>query len=128
MTEPSSLPPRVHELPLSGRAIPVWQVAEVALESKLAVGEARRYLQRFSAVLIASEDGVAHEELDLVESVRARQLAALLLNKLEAYVHQMVDHGTLSGNEAEHLFHQARSPCPLNGHWPLPVRFDGPSL
>jgi hypothetical protein len=37
----------------------------------------------------------AHEEYDLVESVRARQLTALLLNKLEAYVHQLVEHGTL---------------------------------
>ena len=53
------------------------EVIEVIQESQLAVHEARRYLQQLTAV--AGQEGI----VDLVDSVRSRQLAALILSRLE---------------------------------------------
>ena len=53
------------------------EVIEVIQESQLAVHEARRYLQQLTAV--AGQEGI----VDIVDSVRSRQLAALILSRLE---------------------------------------------
>ena len=81
-------------------AIYLREVTQVVAESKLAVGEARRYLHKF----VQAAEGESGNGLSLVESVRAWQLASKLTGKLSHHVHKMVSYGILSPDEAkQHL-------------------------
>ncbi|KAL1526310.1 hypothetical protein AB1Y20_015027 [Prymnesium parvum] len=76
------------------------EVIEVIQESQLAVHEARRYLRQLTSV--SQQRGFA----DLVESVRSRQLAGLILSRLEAFVHRMMERGALDERDAQQLMHE----------------------
>ena len=74
---------------------------KVVAESRTAVREAKAYLHD-----LAMERVDGHDLHDLVDSVRARQMASFLIHRVERLVMQMHTHGILDGKSAERLLHQ----------------------
>ena len=73
---------------------------KVANESRTAVREARRYLQDMAKVMVHGQDLA-----DVIDSVRVRQAASLLLHRIERLILQMHEHGIFDAHSAERLLH-----------------------
>eukprot|EP00322_Chrysochromulina_rotalis_P001436 CAMPEP_0115843134 /NCGR_PEP_ID=MMETSP0287-20121206/8157_1 /TAXON_ID=412157 /ORGANISM="Chrysochromulina rotalis, Strain UIO044" /LENGTH=522 /DNA_ID=CAMNT_0003296821 /DNA_START=1 /DNA_END=1569 /DNA_ORIENTATION=- len=90
-------------LPPQDAAAEQLELVQVVEESRVAVKEARHYLRSLSPS--RSEEGTPSDdaELDLMNAICARQLAALILSRIQAYVGHLTSHGILSAHDAECL-------------------------
>lgn len=90
-------------LPPQDAAAEQREIVQVVEESRAAVKEARHYLR--SLCPSRSEEGTPGDdaELGLMEAICARQLVALILSKIEAYVGHLTSHGILSARDADCL-------------------------
>jgi hypothetical protein len=89
-----------HEAAGSGTKRMASQVAQVAGESKIAVRRARHYLRDLSKIVVQGQ-----ELADVIDGVRARQIASLLIHKISIFIEQMHDHGILDSRSLHRLLH-----------------------
>ena len=93
-------------LPPQDAATEQRELMQVIEESQLAVNEARHYLRSLNMAQSEQVPPGDSAELSLMEAVCARQFAALILSRVEAYIGHLVSQGILSAHEAEHLLLQ----------------------
>ena len=77
------------------------QVLQVTGESKVAVRRARAYLRDLSKIVVDGQQVSA-----VIDGVRARQLASLLIHKVSVFAEQMHHHGILDSRSLHHVIEE----------------------